>query len=236
MDSDVLALAVYDGRLIAGGSFTTAGDVAASRVAAWDGSSWSALGEGVDDRVWALLVYDGNLIAAGEFTTAGGDPANRVASWNGDNWSSLGSGVNRRVWSLAAYDNKLILGGEFTFAGSEVSGRLAQWTKKDPTDVVDDGGGLLPESWGLAQNYPNPFNPTTTIAFDLPRRSRVSIAVFNLLGQKVAELADGEYSAGHHVVTWDGVTSGGQRAGSGVYFYRLVAGDHVESRKMVLLK
>ena len=102
---------------------------------------------------------------------------------------------------------------------------------------VDDlDEAALPDRFALNQNYPNPFNPATVIEFDLPRRSHVSIAIFNLLGQKVAGLIDEEYPAGSHQITWDGISTSGQRSASGIYFYRLVAEDFINTKKMILLK
>ncbi|NIO09565.1 MAG: hypothetical protein GTO40_16810, partial [Deltaproteobacteria bacterium] len=71
MNYTVRALTVYGSELIAGGDFTTAGEVAAMYIASWDGSSWSALGSGMNDFVYALTVYDSKLIAGGWFTTSG---------------------------------------------------------------------------------------------------------------------------------------------------------------------
>lgn len=101
---------------------------------------------------------------------------------------------------------------------------------------IDFPHSSLPEGFELHQNYPNPFNPTTTIAFDLPIAGEVSLQVFNLLGQKVRQLHTGRLSAGDHHVEWDGRTDGGAAVASGVYFYRLVAGDYSRARKMVLLR
>jgi hypothetical protein len=86
------------------------------------------------------------------------------------------------------------------------------------------------------QNYPNPFNPSTTISFTLPTRSRVEIDIFNAAGQVVRALGSIDMSAGQHAVVWDGNTSSGQAAASGVYLYRLTAGANVATRKMLLLK
>ncbi|HOD66261.1 MAG TPA: T9SS type A sorting domain-containing protein, partial [candidate division Zixibacteria bacterium] len=83
----------------------------------------------------------------------------------------------------------------------------------------------------LAQNYPNPFNPTTTISFTLPTPGDVTLEVFNVLGQRVAVLASGPYGAGTHHVEWN--ASG---VSSGVYLYRLSAGEFTETRKMLLVK
>ena len=99
------------------------------------------------------------------------------------------------------------------------------------TDVDDLEGSLLPSVFTLHQNYPNPFNPSTNISFDLPRASAVRIDVFNITGQKVTTLIEDYLGAGSHTVTFDG-----SKLASGVYHYRLIAGDHTESKKMILVK
>jgi hypothetical protein len=83
----------------------------------------------------------------------------------------------------------------------------------------------------LEQNYPNPFNPGTTIKYKLPQASLVNLKVYNVLGQEVATLVDESQPAGIHAVQFDG--SG---LSSGVYFYRLSAGDFVQTRKLMLLR
>ncbi|KAA3635916.1 MAG: PKD domain-containing protein [Calditrichaeota bacterium] len=101
-------------------------------------------------------------------------------------------------------------------------------------DVFSNGVGAmtaLPNTFGLNQNYPNPFNPSTEISFSLPQASTVKLEVFNIRGQKVEVLASGQFSAGHHSVTWDASSNP-----SGIYLYRLTAGDKVETKKMVLMK
>ncbi len=103
-------------------------------------------------------------------------------------------------------------------------------TRRIPTDVPDTDP-QLPTTFRLEQNYPNPFNPTTSIVFDLPQRANVQLEVFNLLGQRVATLVNGERGAGRYTVRFDGAA-----LASGVYFYRLNAGETTLSRKMLLLK
>ena len=97
------------------------------------------------------------------------------------------------------------------------------------TEVADDPA--LPLTTGLFQNYPNPFNPKTAITFSLPRSEEVSLKIFNLLGQETVTLVLGTRDAGTHTVQWDAT---GQP--SGVYFYRLQAGEFVETKKLVLLR
>ena len=83
----------------------------------------------------------------------------------------------------------------------------------------------------LLQNYPNPFNPTTDIEYDLPSKVRVSLKVYDVLGQEIATLYSGQQDAGEHVVTFNG-----DRFASGVYFYRLQAGGYTSVKKMMLIK
>jgi hypothetical protein len=89
----------------------------------------------------------------------------------------------------------------------------------------------------LAANYPNPFNPLTTIAFDLTGLTTVSLRILDVSGRQVRVLLDNVIVAGgRHEVFWDGRNSSGQRVASGSYFYRLEAGDFVETKRMTLLK
>jgi hypothetical protein len=111
----------------------------------------------------------------------------------------------------------------FTVSRGYLSGSIA-------TDVDDDPSSL-PRQFALNQNYPNPFNPSTVISFDLPQRANVSLVIFNLLGQEVARLIDRELPAGDHSITWNADSNA-----AGLYFYRLLAGDFSETKKMVLLK
>ena len=109
-----------------GGLFTAAGGNPASSIAQWNGSSWSALGSGMNRGVYALAVSGGTLYAGGGFTTAGGSVANYIAQWDGTSWSALGSGLNNVVNALALSGGTLYAGGEFTMAGDKVSAFAAE--------------------------------------------------------------------------------------------------------------
>ena len=105
-----------------------------------------------------------------------------------------------------------------------------QWTKEITVAVA------APEKFEVYQNYPNPFNPSTAISYQLSAVSRVSLKIFNLLGQEVASLVDGDRLAGYHQETWDAT-----RCASGAYIYRLLATDErgskqVARKRMLLLK
>ncbi len=94
----------------------------------------------------------------------------------------------------------------------------------------------LPVPFLVASSYPNPFNPTVTIRFELPAADRVKIAIYNVTGQRVKQLADRRFAAGVSQVVWDSRTDAGSMASSGVYFYRIEAGKQMKAGKMLLLR
>jgi hypothetical protein len=102
---------------------------------------------------------------------------------------------------------------------------------------VKSGTTALPNVFELSQNFPNPFNATTVIQFALPEASMVRLEVFNVLGQRVVTLVDEELAAGYKQVIWDGRNQRGDQVTSGVYFYRVQAGEKfTELKKMLLVK
>lgn len=128
---------------------------------------------------------------------------------------------------------------EIQLSGDNIQGQATTGTiyidnlrLKYPGTVSDvETSRLTPVQFNLEQNYPNPFNPSTTIQYDLSSRSQVVLAVFNVLGQKVAELVNGEKGAGHYETRFD--ASG---LASGVYLYRLQAGTFMQTRKLIVVK
>ena len=136
----VFALAVSGSDLYVGGYFTTAGSVTANYIARWDGSSWHALGAGVDYTVSALAVSGSDLYAGGGFTTAGGVTANHIAKWDGSSWHALGRGMDSGVDALAVSGNgDLYAGGWFDTAGDVTAKRIAKW---DGNQWHALGGGM----------------------------------------------------------------------------------------------
>ena len=97
-------------------------------------------------------------------------------------------------------------------------------------------GEAVPVTYALQQNYPNPFNPTTTIEYAIPVAGRVTLDVYNLLGERVASLVDDVQEAGVYRVGWDGRDKNGETVATGVYLYRVKSGNFSSVRKLLLLK
>ena len=119
-------------------------------------------------------------------------------------------------------------------------GALMIRVEVDSANVImgleDDISGTVPKTFGLNQNYPNPFNPTTTLRFDLPEVSNLTLTIYNMLGQKVRTFNMQSTPAGYHSVKWNATNDYGDPVGAGVYLYQLQTKDFVNTRKMVLLK
>jgi hypothetical protein len=154
---------------------------------------------------------------------------------NGDTiWTRTFGGTHQEQ----AYDVKQTADGGYVLAGYSYSYHVAQ---ADFWVVKTDGNGLVPiqhhkdqpiiQDYMLTQNYPNPFNPTTVFSWQLPISSQVELSIYNVTGEKITTLINKKQQAGFHSISWD--ASG---MASGVYLYRLQAGDYVETRKMIVLK
>jgi len=108
--------------------------------------------------------------------------------------------------------------------------------ERDPVTGIKEEE-KVPSVYSLHESYPNPFNPMTTIRYDLPQASRVTLLVYDLSGRLVRSLLSGEtMSAGHYEAIWQGRDDSGRSVASGTYFYRLTAGKYTETRRMVLVK
>jgi hypothetical protein len=95
----------------------------------------------------------------------------------------------------------------------------------------------IPAGFSLEQNYPNPFNPTTNITFHLPMNERISLKIYNAMGQEVKKLIENEaYPGGTYTVSWEGTDNQGNPVGSGVYIYRLVYGNFSKTKTMTLVR
>jgi parallel beta-helix repeat protein len=107
-------------------------------------------------------------------------------------------------------------------------GDLSHHDRNDPS--------VRPRCFTVHQNYPNPFNPVTTIVFELPRNSNVTVVILNILGRRVTRLLQEEKQVGVHRIEWRGVDDAGNAVSSGMYFYKVTAGDKTILRKMILMR
>ena len=121
------------------------------------------------------------------------------------------------------------------FTDTDTNGQHGVWNRLVLADAVitntEEPGFSQPTEFKLSQNYPNPFNPTTNIDFALPTGTNVDLKIYNALGQEVATLVSSTLPAGSHSITWDA-----QNMASGLYIYRLTAGEETLTRKMILMK
>ncbi|MFC1726191.1 putative Ig domain-containing protein, partial [candidate division KSB1 bacterium] len=132
--------------------------------------------------------------------------------------------------------------GTFTFTIQVTDSHSSPYTDTNeftlmvawPASVDDETD--VPDKMVLHQNYPNPFNPETTIRYDLSKRSNVIIRIYDILGKEIKTLVSGRKPAGYYNAVWDGRNNNGEKVSSGLYIYQIIAGDFVQSKKMVLLR
>lgn len=160
----------------------------------------------------------GHIFLGGLLSEGGGVYRSRN---NGDNWEALGLN-DYDIQSFVLNDSGQIFVGSHDGVWRSVRSTITSVEQIDRT---------VPKNFSLEQNYPNPFNPATSIKYQVASRTYVKLAVYNMLGQEVAVLAEGEKSPGTYTVRLDA-----SALSSGVYFYRLTAGSLSEVRKMILLK
>jgi hypothetical protein len=205
-------------------------------------------GEGISAYLDSRVGIRGAQI---EFSSVASNPENMVIN------TPLGDGYYLRSDELLRtlmYDRQ---GQKYIGAGIDNFMADMPFNLKDPQDVsvaklilvdmnrqkvgniaieVIYGQTPLPLDYILFQNYPNPFNPSTSVKFQVPKTSDVTIAVYDMLGQEVRTLFAGEVMRGTYTVNWDGINKEGAKVASGTYIYRMTAGEFIQSKKMVLIK
>jgi hypothetical protein len=203
-------------------------------------------GQDPQTAIWAYnymrgLKQDGNLPSNGSVYQVTGDPVTATGEidFNAGNRMMLGSfgpidfdtgdsqyvliklGVGQGMDRLSSItDLKYILNAPFDF----------------PVDIEEEIRVNLPERFTLDQNYPNPFNSSTIISYTLSRKSPVTSEIYNILGDKIAELDRGIKPAGEYKIVWNGHDQDGKMLPTGIYLYRIVTIDYSETSKMLLLK
>jgi hypothetical protein len=194
------------------------------------------------------VVPDSVALAPGDsaqFTASGVDQFGQDFNFT-PVWSATGGIIDANGLYIAGN-----IAGTFlvTAAGPNAQVRGQAVVRIEATVAVDDGAPAIPTAFHLYQNYPNPFNPETQIRYDLPKSTHVRVDIFNILGEKVKTLVDEKKPAGAYKIIWNGQTDSGKPVASGVYIYRLQAGDpsagspstssgrgFVQSRKLILLR
>jgi Secretion system C-terminal sorting domain len=189
------------------------------------GLTWTRCDSGLTDSVTNYDLIILSLGVSGKNLFAGTFLHGVYLSTNmGNSWLSIndnqGIGYGSDINSLVVIDNNI-------FAGAS-----GIWRRplREVTSL-GESSYLQPDRFNVAQNYPNPFNPATTINYSIPSRSFVTITVYDVLGRKVATLANYEQEAGTHQIKFDGSSFP-----SGIYFYRLTAGKNIAVKKMVLVR
>jgi hypothetical protein len=129
-----------------------------------------------------------------------------------------------------------ILEDKLSFRVDDVLGTVNQPLVFSKVSGTLDNNGRVPREFSLAQNFPNPFNPVTTIKYSLKENSKVSLRIYNALGQLVRTLVNENQELGVKEVQWNGLNDYGRQVSSGVYFYKLISGSDVRTKKMVFLK
>ncbi|MEJ2104622.1 MAG: T9SS type A sorting domain-containing protein [Ignavibacteriaceae bacterium] len=190
-----------------------------------NGDTWEPFNNGLPSwNVSYVLVVntDGTVFA-------GGNTCGVYRSTDdGQTWEEFNSGLtNLSVYSLAINKNN------YLFAGTGGDGVFR--TTKSTTSIIT-GSTFLPKSLILEQNYPNPFNSVTYIQYFLPRESKVSLNIYNLVGQKVKRLINEVQRPGWKSISWGGTNSYGKEVSSGFYIYKIEAEGIIKSQRMLLLK
>jgi len=160
----------------------------------------------------------------------GNDLAVYVSTNNGAAWFEYRGTMPYAL----VYDLTIVYPNRHIRATTHGNGVYERSLVQNPTGISQIGSGI-PKSYSLSQNYPNPFNPSTKIRFDIPVGTRhgvfVQIQIFDISGRLVEKIVDGNMKTGRYEVEWNAA-----KYSSGVYFYTIISGDYVETKKMILVK
>ena len=188
------------------------------------GANWNSTDIAYEGTVPCMAISGTNFFVGAGYGVQCSKAGVLLSTDNGTNWNEVNSGLADSCDILTLFVTK-----EHLFAGT--SNGVWRRPLSQMITAVEPVTSTMPRELSLHQNYPNPFNPSTTIRYGLPERSHVTLTVFNTLGQQVAKLVEGEMEAGYHEVKFDA-----SPLSSGVYLYRLTAGEYVQARKLILLR
>ncbi len=217
-------------------------------------ASWSSYAEAISGRdgssIWRYFCGDDVwAIYWAHDVTGDGIPDAAVGSFTGSVYLINGAS-GALIWQAPSeakiftvrpikdvngdgYDD--IIAGQQMLGGSGGRFFVISGGTVDQTSI-DENPEIIPKNLQILSNYPNPFNATTTISFVLQSSSEVSLEIYNISGQRIRTLISGNKEAGEHNIIWNGKDETGNEVSTGVYFYKLSAGDLQETRKMTLIK
>jgi len=184
-----------------------------------NGISWNSINSGFPEKTVVLsLAVSGKNIFAGTYDGV------YLSTDSGSNWKDIKEGLkDLSIFSLAVNDT-------YIFAGSDRDGVWRRPISEVITNIKNNQNNL-PTDFLLKQNYPNPFNPVTTINYSTPKKEMIIIRVYDVLGNEIASLVNEEKPAGNYKVNFNA-----SNLSSGVYFYRMHAGNFIENKKCIVLK
>lgn len=184
-----------------------------------NGESWTHVNDGLTDNyIYSLAINSTNIFAGCYYGVF-------ILNNNGTNWFPVNTGLAEKKVIRA-----LTISGSFLFAGTD-DGTIWRRPLAEMVTAVDEHAVKMPISFNLEQNYPNPFNPTTHFGFHIAKRGMVALKVYDMLGREVAVLASEMLPAGSYSRQWNAASFP-----SGIYFYRLQAGNYIATKKLILLK
>jgi N-acetylneuraminic acid mutarotase len=173
-----------------------------------------------------MVIWGGNILAEPFCTNTGGIYTPSTNTWVS---TTITNAPESRLHSTAVWaGEKMIVWGGFNTSNYLNSGGV--YSNSIITGTINNLNNVA-EEFSLFQNYPNPFNPSTKIKFDIPSSSFVTLAVYNSLGEEITRLVNTELNAGSYEVSWN--ASGNS---SGIYYYKMIAGNSVLTRKMIIIK
>jgi hypothetical protein len=202
------------------------------------GNNWDTIYSPVDYPYFygiAINRYFSNIIYASALINEP-DPQNLVLHKSQDNGSTWSILIEGSAGEKAVLDLLLVSGNNIDTLFLATLGAGVYRYQSILTNIETVDNSQIYKSILIYQNYPNPFNPSTTISFDLPTECIVSLNIYDLTGRRIKTLTSTQYPAGSHQIQWDGRDDRGNSVSTGIYVYRILAGEYRQSRKMMLLK
>ena len=189
-------------------------------------------------KYFSACVVDGKIyVFGGAINCSSAWSTVEVYDPDTDNWTSGTDISTKWVMTAAASinENIYVSGGTFQICPPSVVKTVRVYNPAQDTllalEIINRHNQQQPESFAISQNYPNPFNPSTTLKYGIPKESYITLKVYDILGREVATLVNKQQKAGYYEVDWNAANNS-----SGIYFYRIQAGDFAETKKMILMK